>query len=102
MASGPALAPTTLAWTGAVTSRFRAGGTFNRTATTVTFTAGSAASSGLAVGMPVAITGVSGIRTISAISPDRLTLTLTRGAMPLASRVVGGRAARRIGGAHHG
>ncbi len=89
LVSGPALAATNFASTVAVTSRLRAAGTFNRTATTVTFTAGTTVGSGLTVGTPVAITGVSGIRTIAAISPDGLTLTLTGGAMPVANGVAG-------------
>ena len=71
-------------------------GTFNRTDTSVTFTAGTVAGSGLAVGQQVAITGVIGTRTITAISGN--TLTLAGGPMGVASGVVGTVSLVRIGG----
>ena len=96
--SGPALTPATnVPTTVAVTSRYRVSGTFNRTATTVmTFTVGTVAGSGLAVGQQVAITGVIGTRTITAISGN--TLTLAGGPMIVANGVVGTVSLVRVGG----
>ena len=62
--SGPALTPATaVASTVAVTNRYRLAGTLNADGS-FTFAGGV---DGLAVGMPVAITGVTGLRTIASI-----------------------------------
>ncbi|HEY3922827.1 MAG TPA: hypothetical protein VGL76_12045 [Gaiellaceae bacterium] len=95
--SGPALTPTTnVATTVAVTNRNRATGNFTVGTNTVTFTSGNLATSGLAVGQQVAITGVTGVRTITAITGN--VLTLSGGPMAPASVVGGTVSLVRIGG----
>ncbi len=96
IATSPAAARTV-----AVTSRYTATGVFTAVngagSSTLTRTTGSWLTDGFTIGTPVAITGVTGTRVITAISSDGKTLTLTGGTLPAGplSRTV---AALRIGG----
>ncbi len=78
-----------------VTSRYRVSGAFSSTASSITLASGTFAASGLAPGMSVAISGVTGTRTIATVSGNKI--TLTGGAIP--ATLTGGLiAAAKIGG----